>query len=166
MQNSNLQPPHNPIKTKDYLSLLDQVPAHTPITVIHMLRFNSTTMYPPDSPFNNLPPVSGRSAFYDRYVPAGNAAAREAGIAPAETRMYSSFVMNLLAGRDGEGSDGNYGERQWDVVTARRYASFEDYARYQASGAYQELARPHRDAALRDWSLVCCVEEEPPPIRS
>lgn len=127
-------------------------PDNVPVTFIHMLRFNSTAIYPPSSPYASLEPVSGRDAFYQRYVTAGSAAAQEVGIMPAETRFFSTSVTNLLLHND----------VPWDVVTIRKYESFGDYARYQASKAYTEMAVPHRDAALRDWSLVACVEEQPP----
>lgn len=145
---------YTPFKTKDYLSLVGQFPDDKPITVIHMLRFNSTAIYPPSSPYTSLERVSGRDAFYQRYAPAGAAAAREVGIKPAEARFFSASVTNLLLHND----------IPWDIVTARKYESFADYARYQASTEYKERAVPHRDAALRDWSLVACIEEEPPKV--
>ena len=143
---------HTPIKTKDYLSLVNQFPGNVPVTVIHMLRFNTTAIYPPSSPHAHLERVSGRDVFFQRYMPAGSAAAQEVGISPAETRLFSTSVTNLLLHDD---------SIPWDVVAVRKYQSFKDYARYQASEAYKEKAMPHRDAALRDWSLVACVEEEP-----
>ena len=145
---------YTPIKTKDYLSLVEQFPENIPITVIHMFRFNLTAIYPPSSPHASLERISGYDAFYQRYVPAANAAAQEVGITPAETRFYSTSVTNLLF----------YNDIPWDIVTARRYESFADYAKYQASKAYTEKAVPHRDAALKDWSLVACIEGEPPKV--
>ena len=142
------------IKTKDYLSLVSQFPDNVPVTVIHKLRFKPTAIYPPSSPYASLEPVSGHDAFYQRYVPAGNAAAQEVGITPGETRFYSAFVTILLLHND----------IPLDVVTARKFENFASYARYQASKAYTEKAAPHRDAALRDWSLVACIEEEPPKV--
>lgn len=137
------------IKTKDYLSLVGQFSEYSPVTVFHMLRFNSTAIYPPSSPYASLAPVSGRDAFYQRYVTAGIAAAQEVGIKPAETRFFSTSVTNLLL----------HNGVPWDVIAIRKYESFGDYARYQASKAYTDMAVPHRDATLRDWSLVACVEE-------
>jgi hypothetical protein len=145
---------HTSIKTKDYLSLVGQFPDNVPVTVIHMLCFNSTAIYRPSSPYASLERVSGRDAFYQRYIPAGSAAAKEVGITPAETCFFSTSVTNLLLHND----------KPWDMVAARKYESFADYARYQASKAYIERAAPHRDAALKDWSLVACIEEEPPKI--
>lgn len=143
---------YSPLKTKDYRSLVGQFPDNVPITVVHMLRFHPTAIYPPSSPYTSLEPVSGRDAFWKRYVPAGTAAAQKIGIKPAEVRFFSASVTNLLLHND----------VPWDVVTARTYGNFADYARYQDSKAYTETAVPHRDAALRDWSLVVCIEEEPP----
>ena len=140
---------HTPIKTKDYLSLLNQFPDNVPITVIHLLRFNTTAIYPPSSPHASLEPISGRDVFFNRYMPAGSAALQEVGIAPAETLLFSTSVTNLLLHND---------SIPWDLVAVRKFQSFKDYARYQTSGAYREKAIPHRDAALRDWSLVACVE--------
>ncbi|KAB2098609.1 hypothetical protein AG0111_0g13160 [Alternaria gaisen] len=145
--------PYTPIKTKDCLSLVDKFPANTPITVVHMLQFHDVAKYPPSSPHASLAPVSGREAFYQRYMPAGAAAAQEVGITAAETRFFFTSVANLLP---------HNGNVAWDVVAARRYRSFGEYARYQASEAYTTNAVPHRDAALKNWSLVACLEQDVP----
>ncbi|PVI02176.1 hypothetical protein DM02DRAFT_613140 [Periconia macrospinosa] len=143
---------YTPIKTKDYLSLVGKFPDNAPITVVHMLQFNDVAIYPESSPHASLDPVSGRDAFYHRYIPAGAAAAQEVGITPAETRFFLTTVVNLLPHND----------VAWDVVAARRYQSFSDYARYQASEAYTKNAVPHRDAALKNWSLVACLDQDVP----
>jgi len=150
--------PYTPIKTKDYLLLADKFPANAPITVVHMLQFHDVAKYPLSSPHDStphasLPPVSGRDAFYQRYMPAAAAAAQEVGITPAETRFFFTSVVNLLP---------HSGDVAWDVVAARRYQSFGEYARYQASEAYTTNAVPHRDAALKNWSLVACLEQDVP----
>ncbi|CAM1505784.1 Fc.00g114210.m01.CDS01 [Cosmosporella sp. VM-42] len=144
---------YSPVRTKDYLSLVNSFPENVPVTVMHMLRFNPTAIYPPSSPHATLPPISGRDAFYQRYIPAGTAAAQEVGIKAGESRFFSTRVTNLLIHND----------VPWDVVAVRTYASFAEYAGYQASKEYQENAVPHRNAALMDWSLVACVEDEYPP---
>lgn len=144
---------YTPIRTKDYLSLVDDFPDNVPVTVVHMLRFNPTAIYPASSPHASLAPISGRDAFYQRYIPAGTAAAQEFGIQAGESRFFSTTVTNLLIHND----------TPWDVVAVRAYKTFGEYARYQASQQYKENAVPHRDAALMDWSLVACVEDEYPP---
>lgn len=144
-----------PIQTKDYLSLIDKFPPNVPVTLVHMLQFHDTATYPPSSPYASLEPMTGRDAFYKRYVVCGNAAAREVGITPAKTLFYSTSVTSLLFGHN---------DVLWDVITARKFSSFEEYARYQTSRAYVDNAIPHRDAALRDWSLVAFAEEEPPKM--
>ncbi|KAM7213187.1 hypothetical protein V8F06_011443 [Rhypophila decipiens] len=139
-----------PLKSKDYPSLVDQFPENVPVTVVHMIRFKATAVYPPSSPFASLVPITGRDAFFQRYIPAGEAAVEKVGIKPAETRFFSTTVTNLLPHND----------IAWDLVAARQYASFADYARYQFSNEYTSEAVPHREAALEEWSLVTCVEEE------
>lgn len=146
---------HTSIRTKDYLSLVDQFPDNVPVTVIHMFRFNPTAIYPPSSAYASLETASGRDVFYQRYVPAGSAAAEEVGITPAVTRYFSASVTNLLLHND----------IPWDVVTARQYDSFADYARYQASKAYSERAVPHRLAALRDWFWSRASKRNPQRFR-
>ncbi|KAF1993534.1 hypothetical protein P154DRAFT_527698 [Amniculicola lignicola CBS 123094] len=145
--------PYTPLKTKDYLPLADKFPANAPITVVHMLQFHEVAKYPPSSPHGSLAPVTGREAFHQRYMPAAAAAAQEVGITPAETRFFFTSVVNLLS---------HNGDVAWDVVAARRYQSFGEYARYQASEAYTTNAVPHRDAALKNWSLVACLEQDVP----
>ncbi|OQU95787.1 hypothetical protein CLAIMM_01958 [Cladophialophora immunda] len=146
------QPRQAPLKTKDYLAMIGIFPDDVPVTVVHMLRFNEQALYPPSSPHASLPPTSGRDAFWTRYVPAGNTAAQKLGVKPAETLFFSDTVTNLL----------RHNDTPWDVVTARRYESFAVYARYQTSREYSEGAAPHRDAALKDWSLVACIQGELP----
>ncbi|EXJ57875.1 uncharacterized protein A1O5_12433 [Cladophialophora psammophila CBS 110553] len=142
----------SPLKTKEYLAMIGDFPDNVPVTVIHMLRFNEQAIYPPSSPHASLEPTSGRDAFWKRYVPAGNTAAQKLGIKPAETLFFSDTVTNLL----------QHNDIPWDVVTARKYESFAVYARYQKSMEYSEWAAPHRDAALKDWSLVACIQGELP----
>lgn len=143
-----------PIRRKIYLSLVSRFPDDVPVTVLHALRFRSTAIYPPSSPYASLEPISGRDAFYQRYIPVSNAAAKEVGLTPGETRFYLTFSIALLFQND----------IPWDVVTARSFESFASYTRYQASKAYTEKAVPHRDAALRDWSLIARGKEEPPKM--
>lgn len=146
---------HIPIKTKDYVSLVGEIPDNEPVTIIHMLRFNPMAVYPASSADASSEPISGSDAFFKRYVPAGNIALGEVGIQPAETRFFSKCVTNLLVHND----------IPWDVVAVRKYETFADYAKYQTSKAYIENAVPHRDAALRDWSLVACIEEDFPSVQ-
>ncbi|KAH7383001.1 hypothetical protein BKA64DRAFT_683663 [Cadophora sp. MPI-SDFR-AT-0126] len=141
-------PNYAPIQTKDYLSLISQFPSDVPITVLHLLHFHHLAIYPPQSPYAPLSPISGRDAFYQLYVPAGILAAQEADITPGETKLFSGTVMNL---RKDNGTP-------WDVVTMRTYKSFGEYATYQASEMYRIRAVPHREAALKNWEVMVCVE--------
>lgn len=145
-------PAYQPIRTKDYLALIKDVPSDGPVTVIHKLRFNPTAIYDPSSPHASLPPISGRDAFYQRYIPNGVAAAKTAGIKAGESKYFSTRVTNLIEGGE-----------EWDVVAVRTYETFSEYARYQAGKEYQENAVPHRNAALANWALVACVEDDYPP---
>lgn len=137
----------SPIKTKDYLSMVGDFPENEPVAVVHMLCFNEIATYPSTSPHASAKPISGRDAFWELYVPAGNRVAEQLGVKAAETLFFSNSVVNLL----------QHNDVKWDVVTVRKYESFAEYARYQKSKGYLEQAAPHRDAALKNWSLVACT---------
>lgn len=138
---------HSPIRTKDYLSMVGDFSNDEPVAVVHMLCFNETAIYPPNSPHTSAKSISGRDAFWNLYVPAGNRVAEQLGVKPAETLFFSQSVANLL----------QHNDVKWDVVTVRKYESFAEYARYQKSKEYLDQAAPHRDAALKNWSLVACT---------
>ena len=127
--------------------MVGDFPDSKPVAVVHMLCFNETAIYPSNSPHASAKPTSGRDAFWERYVPAGNRVAEQLGVKPAETLFFSQSVANLL----------HHNYVNWDVVTVRKYESFAEYARYQKSREYLDQAAPHRDAALKNWSLVACT---------
>jgi hypothetical protein len=123
------------------------------VTIIHLIHFNIMAQYQLDSPHHPTATgeqaISGRSAFFDRYLPAAERAVEASNIDPPVTHFFSTNVTNLLPHND----------IAWDVAAVRQFCSFAAYTTYQTSREYVEYAVPHREAALADWSLVACIGE-------
>lgn len=144
--------PSQPLQTKDYNAISNSFPNDKPITVIHLMRFNAVADYPMTSLHRpnatGAEQRSGRTAFFEHYLPAAERAVAASAIPPPTTHFFSTSVTNLLP----------HDDRSWDVAAVRHFSSFTAYAAYQTSRVYVEEAAPHRAAALADWSLVACVE--------
>lgn len=107
------------LRIEDYISFVHRVPNDVPFTVIHMLHSRNVAVDAPSFCF--LP-----RCFLEEPSPAGVAAIREAGIAPAETRFFSASSTNLPLHKFA----------LCDVVTARRYENLASYAKNEAMKAY------------------------------
>lgn len=113
-----------------------------PVYMVNLVRYRAEADYGgrPD-----LPPYSGKEAYFGRYAPAFRAAA--AG------EDYSVFwagdVRGVLAAPPGEA---------WDNVVIVRYSSFAALRRILESANYETEAAPHRRAALADWRFMVTTE--------
>ena len=113
-----------------------------PVYMVNMVRYRDQADYHERS---ELPPCSGREAYFQRYAPAFNkvAAGADYGL------FWIGNVRNVLVGREGE---------QWDDIVIVRYSSFAMLRRILDSSAYEEQAAPHRRAALADWRFILTTE--------
>ena len=109
-----------------------------PIYMVNLVRYRERADYRGKS---DLPPCSGREAYFQRYAPAFRKV--------AEGEEYGVFwvgeVHRRLVGAEGE---------HWDDVVIVRYASFAALRRILDSPAYEQVAAPHRRAALADWRFI------------
>ena len=122
------------------------VPADQPVFMVNLLRYNERADYGADQ---NLPPCSGREAYFQRYVPAFGALAEGTGITPF-------WIGNVLGGIVAPTDE------QWDDVAVVEYPNFHAFRTLVESDAYRTEADPHRLAALADWRLIATSKADLP----
>jgi hypothetical protein len=114
--------------------------------MVNMVRYREQAEYGGHS---ELPPCSGREAYFQRYAPAFNKV--------AEGEDYGLFwvgnVRDVLVGAPGE---------TWDDIVIVRYVSFAALQRILTSSAYESQAAPHRRAALMDWRFIVTTQPSLP----
>ena len=117
-----------------------------PIYMVNMVRYRPEATYPKGI---ELPPCSGREAYFQRYAPAFGQV--------AQGEDYSVFwignVRGVLVGTEGEA---------WDDIVIVRYASFATLRRILENPSYEKTAAPHRRAALADWKFIITTQPELP----
>jgi hypothetical protein len=118
------------------------VPAGQPVTMLNLLRYRPQAAYAQGS---DLPAVSGREAYFTRYLPAFEVVARPHG---AARPVWLGHVAAHLVGPDGAA---------WDDVALVEYPSFEVFRSIVTSDAYATDAAPHREAALQDWLFLAAL---------
>ena len=116
------------------------------IFMVNLVRYRPEATYPKGF---DLPPCSGREAYFRRYAPAFGQV--------AQGEDYSVFwignVRGVLVGTEGEA---------WDDIVIVRYASFATLRRILESPGYEKSAAPHRRAALADWKFMVTTQPELP----
>lgn len=135
--------------TPDALAAARRVfPADQPLHMLNLLRFRDTAAYPANS---DTQPMTGREAYFQRYVPAFQAVAMEAGI---EVKVaWLGTGAGVVAGLPHE---------RWDQIAIVEYASFEDFVAIATSDPYHATAAEHRVAALEDLRLIATIQSTPP----
>lgn len=116
------------------------------VYMVNMVRYRDQAAY---EIANDLPPCSGREAYFQRYAPAFNAV----GQGEDFSLFWVGNVRGVLVGLEGEA---------WDDFVIVRYANFEVLCRILESPAYAEQAAPHRRAALADWKFVVTTQPDLP----
>lgn len=115
-----------------------------PVYMVNMVRYRNEADYGGAS---ELPPCSGREAYFQRYAPAFNRV--------AQGEDYGLFwvgnVRGMLVNPDGQA---------WDDIVIVRYSSFAALRRILESPAYERDAAPHRRAALAAWQFMATTEPQ------
>jgi len=117
-----------------------------PVYMINMVRYRAEAEYNGGS---DLPPCSGRDAYFHRYAPAF------AKVAQGED--YSVFWVGNVRAMLTSSSD-----ESWDDVVIVRYSSFQALRRILDSAIYETEAAPHRRAALADWRFMATTSPNMP----
>lgn len=117
-----------------------------PVYMVNMVRYREVAHYDAAS---DLPPCSGREAYFQRYAPAFNMAAQGEDFSV----FWVGNVRGVLVGQDGEA---------WDDIVIVRYASFDVLRKILQGPPYEEQAAPHRRAALADWKFLVTIQPDLP----
>jgi uncharacterized protein (DUF1330 family) len=120
--------------------VLQKIPADMPVTMLNLLRFRDTALYP-----DGESGISGRAA-YARY---SSEAIRHVSAIGGEVVMHADAVAALIAPAD----------ESWDAVLLVRYPSIEKFVAMVTNPDYQNIAR-HRSAALADSRLIATVANQ------
>ena len=107
-----------------------------PVQMLNLLRYREQALYKVES---GEPPCSGRTAYFERYLPAFRRLASD--IAPK--RLFIGSVLKLV------GPEG----ARWDDALIVEYSSYAAFRAVVGSDAYRNEAAPHRLAALDDARL-------------
>lgn len=114
-------------------------PAEGPVVMLNLVRFRDEADYGPAS---EQAPCSGRTAYFERYVPAFRKIAPEYG---GTTPVYLGRAHELLVGAEGE---------QWDVVALVQYPDLAALKGIITDERYLRDAAPHRVAGVADWRFL------------
>jgi len=121
-----------------------------PVHMLNLLRYRAQAEYAQQT---DVPPCSGREAYFSRYVPAFARVAEQ--VAPGERFMpiYLGTVQTPLVAPAGEA---------WDDIAIVEYPTFEVLQRIIGSREYKAEADPHRRAALADWRFYATTKVDLP----
>ncbi|MET0695127.1 MAG: hypothetical protein ABWY56_14430 [Propionibacteriaceae bacterium] len=117
----------------------EDIPAGQPVTMLNLLRYRPQAEYGNGS---TLPPVSGREAYFTRYLPAFDLVAKPYGLSRP---VWLGHVTSHLVAPDGAA---------WDDIALIEYPDFDIFRAIVTSDAYARNAHPHREAALQDWLFL------------
>lgn len=118
-----------------------------PVFMVNLVRFRDRADY--GSTRSDLPPCSGREAYFQRYAPAFSkvAGGEDYGL------FWVGNVRGMLVGPAGQ---------TWDNIVIVRYSSFAALRRILESPAYEREAAPHRRAALAGWQFIATTQPNLP----
>ena len=123
------------------------VAENTPFVMLNLLRYKKQADYGAES---ELPPCSGKEAYYQRYVPAFAKIASQSEI----TRDFKpAFVGSVLASLIGSADE------SWDDIVLVEYGSYAAFRGVAESAEYERDAAPHRRAALENWRLIAMQKQ-------
>jgi hypothetical protein len=117
-----------------------------PVYMINLVRYRDQADYGTTS---ELPPCSGREAYFQRYAPAFNKLAQDEDYG----LFWVGNVQGVLVGAQGT---------RWDDVVIVRYSNFKALRRILENPAYEAEAAPHRRAALADWHFIATTQPDLP----
>lgn len=134
------------LSSEAILATAGVVPAGQPVFMVNLVRYKERADY--GGEHTDLPPCSGREAYFQRYVPAFNqvvAALQAKGIKP----VWLGGVFATLVAPSAE---------QWDHLVIVEYPTYATLRKVLESPEYQTQADPHRRAALADWRFIATAK--------
>jgi hypothetical protein len=130
------------LHTAQLVAAAQDIPVGQPVTMLNLLRYRPQAEYAHGT---DLPPVSGREAYFTRYLPAFGIVAQPYG---ASSPVWLGHVTAHLVAPDGAA---------WDDIALIAYPTFEIFRSIVTSDAYAADAHPHREAALQDWLFLTAI---------
>ncbi len=124
------------------------IPADQPVVMMNLLHFNKQARYD----HQQTEPISGRDAYYHRYLPAWEKLA--SAIPGIQVVFLGAVEAGLVVGP----------EDVWDEVALVEYPSMKAFQSIAESKDHQAEADPHRRAALEDWRLIAMSKMTPPKV--
>ena len=126
------------------------IPVDQPVFMVNLVRYKERADYGGEHP--DLPPCSGREAYFQRYVPAFTqvvAVLRLEGIKP----VWLGGVLATLVVPSAE---------RWDHLVIVEYPTYATLRKLLESPEYRTQADPHRRAALADWRFIATAKLDLP----
>ena len=121
-----------------------------PVLMVNLLRYRERADYAEPT---DLPPCSGREAYYQRYAPAFAKVAGEVAAGETFAVALLGHVHATIVAPAGEA---------WDDIAIIEYPSFQALRTIIDSPRYEAEAAAHRHAALEDWRFIATVKAELP----
>jgi hypothetical protein len=122
-----------------------QIPANVPVMMLNLVRYKPEAITEDGIP---LPYASGRSAYYEGYVPAFQQVAKDEGIEGIQLFWGGEVLANLVAAPN----------EQWDEVVLVEYPDFAAFMAIAQSAGYANNANPLRLAAVDDCRLIAMTK--------
>lgn len=91
----------------------------------------------------NMLKFKDREYYFETYLPAFRKVTEKLGISDVKVRLVCNVVANLIAPEN----------EAWDAILLVEYPSVKAFKTIAESGAYREIADPHRLAATADLHL-------------
>lgn len=124
-----------------------------PVVMINLIRFKAKPDYSYTTLASNPPPDhvdSGMEAYFTHYVNAFYTLSDKIIGERAELIFLSQNVVPIL------GSEGE----KWDACALLRYKSLKAFRDLTESKEYEEIALPHRLAAIEDYRFLTSTEAD------
>ncbi len=130
------------LSNQDIAEGASAIAENTPFVMLNLLRYKKQADY---GDRTDLPPCSGKEAYYQRYVPAF---AKIAAQSENTKNFKPAFVGSVLASLVGSEDE------PWDDVVLVEYGNYAAFRDVAGSAVYEREAAPHRRAALENWRLI------------
>ncbi|KAH8815984.1 hypothetical protein F5884DRAFT_872433 [Xylogone sp. PMI_703] len=138
-----------PFNASQLDSAESRVPNDTRVHNINLVRFREYAKYE-NNPELNSPPISGKEAYLQRYIPAFYSIVQKMGL--QDSILVALHVMpcgSVVVSKPGE---------EWDAVAVVTYPSWKVFRTLVEDKEYLEQADIHRVACASDYILVTSVE--------
>jgi hypothetical protein len=128
-------------------------PEAGPVEIVHLFRFRDEALYAGGT---SLPLVSGRDAYFHRYLPAIRKI--------AEDHLPTGALASIVYAGEVKGFIAGPADEDWDYVVVIAWPDFEHPFTLDTIPDYERDAAPHRRAALADFRVIVTKKYLPPGL--